>query len=103
MRMPRPGNPWARRLSPQGAVSLAAEEGAVIQFNEQTQTPMFRYYDADGVQHEVWFEDARSVRAKLLLVNKYDLRGVSYWLLGLAFPQNWVVLSDMYNIVKVVP
>jgi spore germination protein len=98
----RPGNPWARRLSPQGAVRLAAEEGAVIQFNEQTQTPTFRYYDADGVQHEVWFEDARSVRAKLLLVNKYDLRGVSYWLLGLAFPQNWVVLSEMYNIVKVI-
>jgi spore germination protein len=64
---------------------------------------MFRYYDTDGVQHEVWFEDARSVRAKLLLVNEYDLRGVSYWLLGLSFPQNWTALSSMYNIVKVIP
>jgi spore germination protein len=35
-------------------------------------------------------------------VNKYDLRGVSYWLLGIPFPQNWAVLSDMYSIVKVV-
>jgi spore germination protein len=43
------------------------------------------------------------MRAKLLLVNKYDLRGVSYWLLGLEFPQNWVVLDSMFSIVKVVP
>lgn len=28
---------------------------------------------------EVWFEDARSVRAKLDLVPLYGLRGVSYW------------------------
>jgi spore germination protein len=98
----RPGNPWARRLSPQDAIKLAAEKGAVIQFNEQTQSPTFRYYDTNGTQHEVWFEDARSAQAKLLLVNKYDLRGVSYWLLGLAFPQNWAVLSGMYNIVKVI-
>jgi spore germination protein len=99
----RPGNPFARRLSPQDALKLAAEKGATIQFNEQTQSPTFRYYDTNGAQHEVWFEDARSVRAKLMLVNKYDLRGVSYWLLGLSFPQNWALLSSMYNIVKVVP
>ncbi len=94
---------WARRISPQDAIRLAAEQGAEIRFDEQTQTPTFRYTDAAGAQHEVWFEDARSIRAKLLLVNKYDLRGVSYWLLGIPFPQNWLVLSDMYNIVKVIP
>lgn len=98
-----PGGKWAKRLSPQEAVKLAAQVGANIEFNEQTQSPTFKYYDSNSVQHEVWFEDARSVRAKLLLVNKYDLRGVSYWLLGLDFPQNWLVLDSMFNIVKVVP
>ncbi len=98
-----PGGKWAKRVSPQDAVKLAAQVGATISFNEQTQAPTFKYYDSNSVQHEVWFEDARSVRAKLLLVNKYDLRGVSYWLLGLEFPQNWAVLDSMYNIVKVVP
>jgi spore germination protein len=96
-----PGGKFARRVSPQDAIGIAAERGADIRFDAQTQSPTFRYYD-NNIQHEVWFEDARSVRAKLLLVNKYDLRGVSYWLLGLSFPQNWLVLSDMYNIVKVV-
>lgn len=98
-----PGGRWARRIDPQQGIRLAAERGVAIQYNQQTQAPTFKYYDTDGVEHEVWFEDARSVRAKLLLVNKYDLRGVSYWLLGLSFPQNWLVLSDMYNIVKVIP
>lgn len=97
-----PGGKWAKRLSPQDAVKLAAQVGATISYNEQTQAPTFKYYDSNSVQHEVWFEDARSIRAKLLLVNKYDLRGVSYWLLGLEFPQNWIVLDSMYSIVKVV-
>lgn len=92
---------WARRISPQEAIRIAAEQGAHIMFDEQTKSPTYRYYDSDGVEHEVWFEDARSVEAKLMLVNKYDLRGVSYWVLGIPFPQNWIVLNDMYNIVKV--
>lgn len=94
---------WARRLSPQQAVALAARVGAQIRYDEQTQSPTFKYFDENGAEHEVWFEDARSVRAKFLLVNKYDLRGVSYWVLGLSFPQNWVVLDSMFNIVKVIP
>ncbi len=97
-----PGGNWAKRISPQDAIRLAADHGANIRFDTQTQTPTFRYYDENRVEHEVWFEDARSVQAKLLLVNEYDLRGVSYWLLGISFPQNWAVLSDMYNIVKVI-
>ncbi len=97
-----PGGGWAKRLSAQQAVLLAAKVGAEIHFDEQTQSPTFSYYDQSGAKHVVWFEDARSVHSKFLLVNKYDLRGVSYWLLGLLFPQNWVVLDSMFNIVKVV-
>ncbi|MFZ5974663.1 MAG: LysM peptidoglycan-binding domain-containing protein [Bacillota bacterium] len=98
-----PGGPWARRLSPQEAVRRAAQTGARIEFNTQTQAPFYHYYDRNGVQHAVWFEDARSIIAKLMLVVKYGLRGVSYWLLGLEFPQNWAILNDMFNIVKVIP
>ncbi len=94
---------FAKRVSPQEAIKIAAEHGAQIRFDAQTQSPTFKYYDQSGVQHEVWFEDARSVQAKLLLVNKYDLRGVSFWVLGVPFPQNWLVLNDMFSIVKVIP
>lgn len=98
-----PRGPWARRVSPPEAVALAARYGAQIQFDTKTQSPFFNYIGEGGQQHVVWFEDARSVRAKLLLVNKYGLRGVSYWVLGVPFPQNWLVLSDMFNIEKLVP
>lgn len=98
-----PDNKWAKRISPQDAIKLAAEKGAEIEFDRQTQSPTFKYFDENGIQHEVWFEDARSVQEKLKLVNKYDLRGTSYWVLGVPFPQNWTVLDEMYNIVKVVP
>jgi spore germination protein len=97
-----PGGGWARRVSPQEAIRIAAQRGAVINYNTQVQAPYFNYYDDQGIQHIIWFEDARSVRAKLLLVNRYGLRGVSYWVLGVPFPQNWEVLNDMFRIVKVV-
>ena len=96
------GGQWAKRISPQQALILAARRNASIQFDEKTQSPFFNYYDDNKVQHVVWFEDARSVRAKFLLASRYGLRGVSYWVLGEEFPQNWALLNDMFNIVKVV-
>lgn len=87
-------------ISPQYALQLAAQYGAVIEYDNVTQSPYF-YYWVDGVQHEVWFEDARSIQAKLYLVDEYGLKGVSYWVLGYDFPQNWAVLENMYNIEKI--
>lgn len=97
-----PGGQWARRVSPQRAIQLAAQYGAVIRYDQRSQAPTFNYKDTRGTEHVVWFEDARSVQAKLLLANRYGLRGVSYWVLGVDFPQNWYVLNDMFNIVKVI-
>lgn len=98
-----PGGKWATRVGPQQAVGIAARHGAVIRYDYKVQSPYFNYTDSSGIQHVVWFEDARSIQAKLLLVNAYGLRGVSYWVLGLSFPQNWAVLDNMFNIEKLVP
>ena len=54
--------------------------------------------DENGQEHEVWFEDARSIRAKLDLAQEYGLYGVGYWNLMRPFPQNWLVLNALYNI-----
>ena len=48
--------------------------------------------------HEVWFEDARSIRAKLALTQEYGLYGVGYWNLMRPFSQNWRVLNALYRI-----
>lgn len=92
----------ATTLSNVGAVDLAAREGAEIKFDEPSQSPYFNYYDDNRKQHVVWFEDARSINAKLQLPNEYRLGGISYWTIMRYFPQNWLVLRSLYDIRKVI-
>lgn len=97
-----PGGKWAKRVSPQDAINLAAKYGSIIQYDYRVQSPFINYTDTNGAAHTVWFEDARSVQAKFVLASNYGLRGVSFWVLGSSFPQNWAVLDSMFNIVKVI-
>lgn len=88
----------ARSISPQQAIEIAAANGAVIEYDEAAQTPYFRY-DNDG--HEVWFEDARSIYAKLMLLDEYNLAGIGYWNLSRDFPQNWALLNALFGIRRI--
>ncbi|KQL27341.1 LysM peptidoglycan-binding domain-containing protein [Cytobacillus solani] len=90
----------ARAVSPQQAIQIAANNNAAIQYDYTAQAPFFRYTDSEGKQHEVWFEDARSIQAKFNLVKELNLRGMSYWKLGLSFPQNWLLITENFNVVK---
>ncbi|MDQ0158419.1 glycoside hydrolase family 18 protein [Alkalibacillus salilacus] len=93
------GDP-AQAISPNQGIQLAREYNQAIEFDEEAQAPYFYYWDEDGNQHEVWFEDARSIQAKFDLIKEKGLRGISYWKLGLAFPQNWALLDHEFNIRK---
>lgn len=79
------------------AVRIAIENGAAIQFDETAQSPFFHYI-SDGVEHEVWFEDVRSLRAKFGLIQEYGLRGAGYWQIMQFFRANWMLLADMFYI-----
>lgn len=95
-----PNLDFAKTIGPREAVNLAREQGAIIQYDFFAQAPFFSYYDQGGNEHIVWFEDARSMKAKLDLIIDYDLRGVSYFILGRSFPENWALLSQMFSIEK---
>lgn len=99
-RIPWQQGTFARTVTPLEAVQLAIRYQAEIMYNETFQSPYFNYVDETGQAHEVWFEDARSVQVKYDTVKSYGLRGVSYWVLGNPFPQNWAVLSSSFNIEK---
>lgn len=90
----------ARALSPQAAIELALRENVSIQYDYRAQAPFFTYTDDQGRQHQVWFEDARSIQAKFTLVNQLGIRGVSYWKLGLPFPQNWLLIESNFRVRK---
>lgn len=91
----------ARVLSVTQATELAATTGAEIQFDVESMTPFFEYFDSNVHEHIVWFEDAISADAKLRLISEYGLAGVSYWTINQFWPQNWVVLNSLYNVRKV--
>jgi len=92
----------AETFSMQEAISRAVKYRAVINLDTVSQTPYFNYVDNQGISHVVWFEDARSAQAKFDTVKDYNLRGISYWDLGFPFPQNWTLLKDNFNIIKLI-
>ncbi|MBA2876928.1 LysM peptidoglycan-binding domain-containing protein [Thermaerobacillus caldiproteolyticus] len=95
-----PGGPYALAVSPQQAIRLASRYNVPIEYDTRAQAPHFNYRDENGKEHTVWFEDARSIQAKFNLVKELGLRGISYWKLGLDFPQNWLLITDNFNVAK---
>lgn len=94
----REGETRAKSLSNQAAVDLAIQVGAEIRYDERAQSPWFEYTAADGAAHVVWFEDARSMSAKLRLIEEYGLYGAGYWNLMRPYPQGWAVLNALYRV-----
>ena len=92
------GTTRAQSISNQRAIELAIQHNIAIQYDETAQSPFFHYTDAAGVVHEVWFEDARSLSAKLKLIAEYGFRGVGFWNLMRPFSQTWLVLDSLYEL-----
>lgn len=93
-----PGGEFARVLSPQAAVEQAGRVNAAILFDPVAQAPYYHYWDENGREHVVWFEDARSMQAKFDLIKAYGMAGISYWVLGHPFPQNWALLGANFTV-----
>lgn len=78
------------------AVDIARQYGAEIMFDQTAVAPYFNYRDAAGTLHEVWFENARSIYAKFMLLQELGLEGVGYWNLMREFPQLWLVQNALF-------
>ena len=92
------GTTRAQSISNQRAIELAIEYGIAIQYDETVQAPFFHYTDAAGIVHEVWFEDARSMAAKLRLIGEYGFQGAGFWNLMRPFSQTWLTAASLYYI-----
>ena len=91
----------ARSLSPVQTVELALETGSEIEYDDYQQAPFF-YYTENGQQHVVWFENLRSINAKLNLINQYNLAGASLWNIIRDFPQFYMLVNSLFDIAKII-
>ncbi len=100
------GESRAETLGNAEAVKRALERNAAIRYDETAEAPFYRYFDrpqtyADAVEHIVWFENARSMDAKLRLVREYGMTGAGVWNIMKFFPPLWLVANQLYKIKKI--
>ncbi len=92
------GNTVAATIGNVEAVQIAIRTDAVIEFDALFASPFFRYFQ-EGIAHEVWFEDVRSIQAKFDLIKSYGLRGAGYWQLMRWWRANWLLMQNNFRIV----
>lgn len=95
------GESKARSIGNEEAIRIAQRYGAIINFDDVAASPYFNYIDESGREHEVWFEDARSIIAKYDLIDEFQLLGGGYWNLMRSFIQNWSYVNSQYRIAKI--
>lgn len=98
--------PWrqgtaAKLISNVRAADLAATRRVEIQYDETSQAPWFQYRDSGGALHVVWFEDPRSIRARLRLIPEYGLRGIFWWNVNQLFRPGYLMYESLFETVKV--
>ncbi|WP_286166360.1 glycosyl hydrolase family 18 protein [Peribacillus frigoritolerans] len=87
-----------KAYSTQRAIDIYTGYRSEVHYDEIAAAPWFRYVDKDGIQHEVWFEDPRSLIRKFKLVREYGLAGMGCWHLGLTMPQTEELLLEEFNV-----
>lgn len=74
------------------ADALAQSNEAQSGYDQASESPWV-FYTRDGAQREVWYENARSFRAKLDLVSEYGMAGFGIWRLGQEDPRVWGLIG----------
>ena len=85
-------------LSNRQALERAVAYGASILYDQTAQAPYYHYTDSSGIAHEVWFEDARSLDAKLRLIPEYGFQGAGIWNIMRPFSQTYLLLASLFQI-----
>ena len=101
-RLPHRQGQAAQTILNAAAQNLAPASLSGVKYDTKAQAPYFRYTDPSGVQHEVWYEDARSVKAKLKLVSEYELAGISLMTVNYPDRAGFEVLQSVYTVEKIV-
>lgn len=94
------GVTMAESISNQEAIARAAQYGVTILFDEISQSPYYYYTALNGVAHVVWFDDVRSMNAKMRLIPELGLAGAGVWQIMNFFPGLWNVVGAYFIVEK---
>ena len=75
------------------AQQYIADHGITPVWDEET-CQNYGEYQSDGTLHQVWLEDAESIRVKLNVMNNYGIAGVAEWQLGFETADVWDVIEE---------
>lgn len=73
------------------AMARANQHGAAMLYDEENQAPHFKYGS-----HTAWFENDKSIGAKLDVVAKYNPAGLAIWRLGQEQPEMWNLINQKF-------
>jgi spore germination protein YaaH len=77
-------NQAAARPEPPAIYSRLLDPTAVLNFSDKYRDPYITYHNsADNSDNIIWYEDVRSIDAKMDLAKMFGITGISFWRLGL--------------------
>ncbi len=99
MGLPFYGRDWvgtkAKDLVYDEAQALISQHNATVQ-RGPSEEPYFTYRDARGADHTVYFQDSKSLAAKLnvLALKHPNVGGISVWHIGGESPEHWTTVNN---------
>jgi spore germination protein YaaH len=89
---PEKARSYSEQLSYEEAQGYLDRYDASLTWSERHKVP-YTFYSNAGAFEWIFLENARSFRAKLDLVDEYELMGFSVWVLGQGDPAIWEILA----------
>lgn len=85
-----------KAVSMDAAKEAYTEAGTTPIYNEET-GQNYVVYEKGSSTYMIWLEDETSIKARLDLMNKYEIAGAGYWKLGLESDDIWNTISQYFK------
>ncbi|MCR5595272.1 MAG: chitinase [Lachnospiraceae bacterium] len=84
------------------AVDMATANSYIADHNislvwDETTCQNYGEYTSGDIIHQVWMEDAESIKVKLSVMDACNIAGVASWRLGMETPDIWDVIAEYVN------
>ncbi len=79
------------------------QEGVEIHYDEIAQNPYATYFNStSGTDNKIWYEDSRSVSAKIKLAQMFEIHNISLWRLGNIpnYPEDSSINLNVWDVIK---